>query len=92
MKEIERIRFLRQMVGPRINRRVGDKAWVGEGPGEIDPVEARQLALAGYVEVLRGRVVEERKAEPDTETATVEPVENAATRTRRPAGKPRKKR
>ena len=98
---IERIRFLRQMVGPRVNWRVGEKAWVGDAAGQVSAAEARRLLDAGYVEVLRGGEVsppapaeeaEEIQAEPIIETATVEPAENAAVRTRRPPGRPRKKR
>jgi hypothetical protein len=109
MSEIERIRFLRQLVGPRVNRRVGDKAWVGDEAGQVSAAEARRLLGAGYIEVLRGgegkapaptkppepepvEEVEEVAAEPIIETATVEPAENAAVRTRRPPGRPRKKR
>lgn len=94
MSDIERIRFLRQLVGPRVHRRVGDKAWVGDKAGQVSEAEARKLLAAGYVEVLRGDAVpaEDARAEPIIETATVEPAENAAVRTRRPPGRPRKKR
>lgn len=66
------------MAGPRTHWRVGDVLTVGE---QVDAALARRLLAHGYaVELGSGRI----------ENATVEPVENAAVRTRRPPGRPRK--